>query len=153
MADWFSVNTALNTGSMILSSSPAAYFVFYSSWAIGITRVAVLWCKNTKNSCLLTLPSAGNNKKKMVSFACVSLGGMFVGFYLFIYSFMYCFTKAFLVTSQQERLKDIMGYNLWLALTLAVLLGWPRTSKALVKVPVNLLDEFKFHMSLKWMLP
>lgn len=46
-----------------------------------------------------------------------------------------------------------MGCNLQLASALAVLLGRPRTSGAIVKVPINLLDEFKFHMSLKWMLP
>lgn len=42
-----------------------------------------------------------------------------------------------------------MGCNLQLASALAVLLGRPRTSGAIVKVPINLLDEFKFYMSLK----
>lgn len=38
----FSVNTAMNTGSRILSSSPAACFVFYSFWAIGIIKVVFI---------------------------------------------------------------------------------------------------------------
>lgn len=46
-----------------------------------------------------------------------------------------------------------MGCNLQLASAHAALLGRPRTSGAFVKEPINLLDEFKFHMSLKWMLP
>lgn len=117
-----------------------------------------MWCNNTKNSCLFTLPSASNDKKKKASFACVSLGGGVVCVYLFLFYLSFidlfiCFTKAFPVTSQQERLKDITGCNLQLALTLAVLLSRPRTRKAIVKVPINLLDEFTFHMSLKWMLP
>lgn len=123
---------------------------------MGIIRVAFITAqKRKKNSCLLTLPSADKNKKKkMASFACVSLGGVLYLFVcLFITSFIYLFYTCFFSFQSAKKAEDIMGCNLSLALTLAVLLGRHRTSEAIVKVPINLLDGFKWNMSLKWMLP
>lgn len=75
--------------------------------------------KKKKRSCLLTLPSAGNNKKKMASFACVSWMEFFF-LYLFNYLIIYLFIlqKPFPLAVSQKGWK-----TLW-----DVISSWPRPS-------------------------
>lgn len=101
------------------------------------------YCGVKKKSCLLTLPSAENKKRRwcvLLCFFCVA-------------EFVFCCCCSLAVT-YLKRFKDIMGCNLQIGLSPSASpsllgLGRPRTTGTIVVPPINLLDEFKFHMSIK----